>query len=317
MRLSIRLGIGLALALAFALPLAVAQKRNAAPRLRASMVVQTEWLASHLEDSNVVVLHVARDRSSYDAGHIPGARFVALRDITVERAGVPNELPPVDQLKTAFERVGVGDRTRVILYGDMQGLLAARAYFTLDHLGQGDRAALLDGGLEKWKSENRPLTREEPQIKPATLTARPNPGILVHFATMKRMSDEAQSANADVVIIDARSLEEYSGQKPGEGVKRGGHIPGAKHVFWMGHLEAKDNPILKPESELRGMYAAVGVRPGKKVVTYCRTGVMASHSYFTLKFLGYEPMMYDGSFIEWSAAADTNVETGSTLAATR
>jgi len=119
------------------------------------LLVQTGWLAAHLNDSNVVVLHVAPNRTSYDAGHISGARFLPLSDVAVTRNGIPNQLPTVDAMKIAFERVGVGDKSRVVIYGDMSGLFAARAYFALDYLGHGNHAALLDGGLEKWKAEHR------------------------------------------------------------------------------------------------------------------------------------------------------------------
>jgi thiosulfate/3-mercaptopyruvate sulfurtransferase len=119
----------------------------------ADMLVQTSWLAAHLADKNLVILHVGTDRNSYDAAHIPGARFLALSEIAVSRNGIPNELPPVNDLKATFERLGVGDHSRVVLYGDMLGLFATRAYFTLDYLGHGSSAALLDGGLEKWSRE--------------------------------------------------------------------------------------------------------------------------------------------------------------------
>jgi thiosulfate/3-mercaptopyruvate sulfurtransferase len=112
------------------------------------MVVSTTWLDAHVNDPDVFVLHVGADRKSYDAGHIPGARFVSLPDIAVTREGTPNELPPATDLTRLFTRLGIGDRGRLVLYGDEQGLLAARLFFTLDYLGHGDRAALLDGGLE-------------------------------------------------------------------------------------------------------------------------------------------------------------------------
>jgi len=98
----------------------------------ANMLVQTDWLAAHLSDKNLVILHVGADRTTYEGGHIPGARFLRLSDIAVTRNGIPNELPPVADLKATFEKLGIGDRSRVVLYGDMLGLFAARAYFTLD-----------------------------------------------------------------------------------------------------------------------------------------------------------------------------------------
>ena len=134
----------------------------AAPAARKDMLVSTDWLAQHVNDANVVVLHVSANRTAYDAGHIPGARFVGLPEIAITRNGVPNELPDVPVLKKVFEGVGVSDNSRVILYGDASVLPATRAYFTLDYLGHGDQAALLDGGLDKWRAEGRMLSKDAP-----------------------------------------------------------------------------------------------------------------------------------------------------------
>src|SRR5579872_589188 len=132
------------------------------PRVRTDMLVSTNWLDQHLKDANIVILHVSRDRKAFDEGHIPGARFVALSDIAITRDGILNELPPAATLKSVFERAGVSDDSRVILYGDTSVLPATRAYFTLDYLGHGDSAALLDGGLPKWTAEMRPVEKAAP-----------------------------------------------------------------------------------------------------------------------------------------------------------
>jgi thiosulfate/3-mercaptopyruvate sulfurtransferase len=269
------------------------------------LLVQTGWLAAHLNDSNVVVLHVAPNRTSYDAGHISGARFLPLSDVAVTRNGIPNQLPTVDVMKAAFERVGIGDKSRVVIYGDMSGLFAARVYFALDYLGHGTHAALLDGGLEKWKAEHRNISTDAPASKSVTLTAKARPELIADLSAMKQIV-----AGKNTTLIDARPPDEYSGAKAGDGVPRGGHIPGAKNVFWMENLVSKDNPILKPAPEMLAKYEAAGVKRGKKLVVYCRTGVQASHDYFTLKLLGFSPVLYEGSFFEWSNAPGTPIEPG-------
>ncbi len=266
------------------------------------MLVQTGWLAAHLHDKDIVMLHVGVDRKTYDQGHIPGARFLALSDLAITRNGIPNELPEVAQLKSAFERAGVGDKSRVILYGDELGLFAARAYFTLDYLGK--TAALLDGGLEKWKSENREVSATAPAPPAAvTFTPRPNPELLADLAAV-----QTAVKGRKLVIIDARPPAEYAGTTPGGGVKRAGHIPGAKNVFWVDNLVSRQNPILKPVTDIRTTYQAAGVTPANKVIVYCRSGVQAAHDYFTLKLTGFQPILYDGSFIEWNQQANTAVE---------
>ena len=269
----------------------------------AEMLVQTDWLAAHLNDPGLVVLHVGVDRAAYDGGHISGARFVTWSEITVTRNGVPNQLPAADVLKTAFEGVDIGDESRVVVYGDTP-LLAAHAYFALDYLGHASHA-LLDGGLEKWKAEKRLVSKDRPEVKAGLLTVKAHPELLVDMAGVQKMAAEKK-----VPLIDGRPPEQYSGAKPGDGIKRGGHIPGARNVWWMQTLVSKENPVLRPVSDIRALYQAAGAKLDEEVLVYCRTGPIATHEYFTLKLAGFRPVLYNGSFMEWSNATGTAVETG-------
>jgi thiosulfate/3-mercaptopyruvate sulfurtransferase len=275
--------------------------------VRTGLVVDTTWLATHQADRTVVVLHVGRDRTAFDKEHVCGAQFVALRDIATTKDGVPNEMPPADDLRKVFEQVGVGDTTRVVLYGDRQGLFAARAFVALDYLRHGDRAALLDGGLERWKAEQRPTCTGSSTPTPGSLTASPRPEII---ATLPDVQKAVAGEGGGTVLIDARPPKEYSGEEAGEHVTRPGHIPGAKSVYWMQTIESEANPVLKSADEVRKIYEAAGLVPGRPVITYCRTGVQASFTYLTLKWLGLEPRLYDGSYLEWSNAAGTEVALG-------
>lgn len=279
--------------------------------LRSEMVVSTAWLAAHLNDPKVVILHVARARADYDEGHIPGARFIGWGEITATRDGVPNELAPVADLQKLFERLGIGDEARIVLYGDNSGLSAARAYFTLDYLGHGDRAALLDGSLEKWKAERRATSTDMVESKTVRFTPRVRATTVTDIDVVRDLSWSATNLTSpNAVLIDARPVDEYTGTKPGEGVPRGGHIPGAANVFWMQNLVSRENPALRSEAELRKLYEEAGAHPHRTIVTYCRTGGQASHAYFTLKYLGYDVVMYDGSFFEWSNTKSAPVVAG-------
>lgn len=283
----------------------------AASTVRAEMLVSTEWLAKHINDSRLVVLHVARDRAHYEQGHVPGARFVAWADITATRGGVPNELPPVAALQQLFQKLGIGDEGRIVLYGDNAGLSPARAYFTLDYLGHGHRATLLDGGIEKWRSERRTTSTESTAHQSAQFTPRVSSPRVVDLDVMRDLSWTAANIDApNVTLLDARPAEEYTGVKPGDSITRGGHIPGAVNLFWMQHVVSRENPVLKPVAELRRLYDAAGVAPSRAVVTYCRTGGQSSHSYFVAKYLGYDVSMYDGSFFEWDKSTDAPVVSG-------
>jgi thiosulfate/3-mercaptopyruvate sulfurtransferase len=264
------------------------------PKLRKEMLVTTEWLAAHLNDRDLVVLSVGATPEFYSQGHIPGARQILLSEIAVTRDGIPNELPPVERLQTIFAAAGVSNHSRVVLYGERANLMAARAYFTLDYLGVAEHAALLDGGVDKWRAEQRPLSHEAVEAKGATLKIAPRPAILVDTAAMRKLAEQK------VALIDARPAKEYTGEQLSEDVQKAGHIPGATSLYWMDMLVSRENPVLRKESELRQMYAQAHAAAGQPLVTYCRTGMQSSFDYFVAKYLGYEPTMYDASFYEWS-----------------
>lgn len=275
-----------------------------APRL----LVSTEWLAEHLSNPDLVIIHVGQDSSSYRAGHIPGARLLLLSSILIQRPNLPNELPPVEELVRAFEAVGVRNDRYVVLYGDLGGLAAARAFFTLDYLGLGHRAALLDGGLEMWRSEGRPVetvARPAPSVARGSLRVTPHPESVVDAAWIAR-----RLGRDDLVLIDARPEGEYSGSEPGSGIVRPGHIPGAVNFYWRDALLSPQQPLLLDRKALESRYRALGVREGVEIVTYCRTGMQSSHAYFVLRYLGYSPKMYDGSYINWNGRAELPIESG-------
>src|SRR5215470_12163184 len=276
-------------------------------KVRSEMLVSTDWLAKHINDRDVFVIHVAAERKLFDDGHIPGARFLSSKDILTTRNGVANELPAMADLQKVFEQLGVGDTGRIVIYGENSGLLAARVYFTLDYLGHGDRAALLDGGIEKWKAEKLPVETRPVKPEPAKFTPHPRPQIVAEFDAMRDLSYVATNiADANVAIVDARPEEQYAGNQ----TQRTGHIPGAANIYWLTHLLSRENPTMKPPSELSKIYEAAGLKAGQKAVTYCNTGMQASHTYFTLKYLGYDVMMYDGSFSEWSSTEGAQVVKG-------
>src|SRR4029077_6224118 len=267
------------------------------PKLRPEMLVTTAWLPEHLHDSALVVLCIDSTPEFYAKGHIPGAREVKLSDIAVTRDGIPNELPPDMVLLKVFATAGVGNDTRVVLYGERLNLLAARAYFTLDYMGGAQRSSLLDGGIEKWKDEGRPLSTEIPPGKMAKLTISLRPEVLVDTVALRALTQQKEN----FTLIDAGAAKEFAVEQLSEDVAKAGHIPGATSLYWMDMLGSRENPVLKPEAELRRMYAEAHAAPGRPLVTYCRTGMQSSFDYFVAKYLGYEPSMYDASFYEWSA----------------
>jgi thiosulfate/3-mercaptopyruvate sulfurtransferase len=274
---------------------AVAQQKPAeaaanSDSVRSEMLVSTQWLAEHLKDPDVVLLHVADNMLDYKRGHIPGARYLAMKKFTTDNGALNVELPSVDELQKTFSELGIGDNSRVVIYATSWFPDAARAYFTLDYLGHGDKAALLDGGVEEWLSEDRPVTSETPKFSPATFTPHVHENIRALFEEVKNDVD-AKPGEEPEQIVDARPAHRYDA----------GHLSGASNVFWLDTLVSEDNPVFLPPEKLRAIYAARGIVPGKRIVTYCEVGLQASHGYFLAKYLGYDAAMYDGSYQEWSS----------------
>ena len=259
--------------------------------VKSDMLVSGAWLADHLKDANLVILHVAPARTGYDANHIPGARYVPFGEIAVAKDGVANELPPMADLKAVFERAGVSDNSRVILVTEGSVLSATRAYFTLDYLGH-DQTALLDGGMELWLKENRPVTKDAPTVTAGKFTPKPRPELIVSTPDVQK---QTAAPSAKLTLLDVRSANEYADR---------GHIPTSLNANWT-ESQLTGTSALKSEADLRQLYAAAGISPDKTVVTYCNSGMQASQSYFTLKYLGYDVKLYDGSLGEWNKVGGT------------
>jgi thiosulfate/3-mercaptopyruvate sulfurtransferase len=288
------------------------------PAVQSQMLVSTSWLEQHLNDRDLVVLYVGRDRSQFEVGHIPGSRFVRLDDLVEQHKDSLNELPPVADLQATFESLGVGDQSRIVLTGDALGMLAARVYFTLDYLGHADDVSLLEGGTEKWVAELRATSKEQAHPERAHFTPHLRPEILISTAQMHDLSSQISKGASNVVLLDARPVAEYNGNVKSEAVPKAGHIAGAESVYWKKLIRSDADPRLLPVDELRQQFLSAGATHGKSVITYCRTGMQSSFAYFVAKYLGYDAAMYDGSIYEWVHAADNNlvvspgVERGST-----
>jgi thiosulfate/3-mercaptopyruvate sulfurtransferase len=273
-------------------------QRKAEQAVRESMIVSTEWLAQHLEDDSLVLFQVG-EKKEYADGHIPGAQFLSLDDISAPRGeGLALELPPVAQLKTTFEKLGVSDKSRIVVYFSKDWVTpTARVFLTLDYLGLGDRTSILDGGLPAWRAEKRAVSTDEDIVKIGNLSAQPNKRIVVDAAWVN-----ANLNKPGVMILDARAPKFYTGEDPGR-MSRGGHIPGAKNIPFSSLVDDPSNKFKSPEA-LRALFNTAGVKQGNSVATYCHIGQQASLLYFVARYLGYDAHLYDGSFEDWSRRSE-------------
>lgn len=269
----------------------------------APVVVSTEWLAGHLKDPNLVLLHVG-EKAEYDAGHIPGARYVRLDDISAtshdHANGLMLEMPQADSLRARLEALGISDRSRVIVYyGSDWVSPATRVIFTLDYAGLGSSAALLDGGMQAWKAENRAITTDVPKQGRGTLAALRIKPIVVDAAWVK-----SRLGSPSLHLIDGRAAAFYDGVE--KGGSRKGHITGARSLPYT--EIADDKLYLKKPAELRALFARAGVAPGDTVVAYCHIGQQATAVLFAARSLGHPVFLYDGSYQDWSRRAELPVE---------
>ena len=274
--------------------------------VREQMLVPSQWLADNLDNGNVMVLHVATSTAVYDTCHIPGALYMPWDRVAETVNGVANELPSLEKLTGLVRELGLDGDKRIVLYDEGNGIRAARAYFTLDYLGLGENAALLNGQLSVWKAGGYPLSAEKPAT-PAASDYQPtvNEQIVV---TMDKLLAEINSGNSSSGLMDCRPPDQFSGENPGRDIERGGHLPGARNVPVSNAILSPDNPLLLETEQLRQLFEQAGFSSEKPVVTYCRTGRSAALSYFVLKYLGYDARLYDGSMIEWQGVENNPVE---------
>ncbi len=262
----------------------------ASPQVRTDLLVSTAWLTDHLKDPNLVLIHVADTFADYKRGHIPGARFLATGKFIDNTGTLGSELPPVEVLTRTFSDLGLTEKSRAVIYATAWMPNAARAFYTLDYLGMGGKVALLDGGVEQWLAEDRPVTGAVPTFTPTKFTPKVRPEVRASLEEVRK-AVEAPTGSASCLIVDSRPARRY----------QAGHLAGANNVYWQETLVSDEHPTFLPPEKLRALLESRGVVPGKKVLTYCEVGLQASHGYFLFKYLGYDAAMYDGSFQEWSA----------------
>jgi thiosulfate/3-mercaptopyruvate sulfurtransferase len=273
------------------------------------VLVTTAWLAEHLTDENVVAAEVDENPSLYEEGHIPGAVKLHWREDLQDP--IERDLIEKEQFERLLGGLGIGNDTTVVLYGDRNNWFAAYAYWYLKIYGHQD-VRILDGGRQKWFDESRETTTETPSRSPTQYTAADRDESIRAYRDPVRegIGDESKA------LVDVRSPQEYSGEliaPPGyeqEGAQRAGHIPTAQSIPWA--QAVKDDGTFKPADELRQLYEAKGVTPGKEVTAYCRIGERSAHTWFVLReLLGYENVRnYDGSWTEWGNLVDVPIEKG-------
>lgn len=277
---------------------------------RADVLVDPDELAALLaSDSPPRLLDVRwrldhpDGRPEYLAGHVPGAVYVDL-DRELARHGDPldgrHPLPPVDALQAAARRWGLREGDSVVVYDDLKNLSSARAWWLLRYAGVAD-VRLLDGSLRAWAATGRALE---------TGDVVPEQGdVVLEYGHLPVLSiDEVAQYPASGTVLDARAPERYRGES--EPIDpRAGHIPGALNAPATENVDAHGRFLAA--DALRSRFEVLGVRADAPVAAYCGSGVTAAAEAVALTLAGYEPVLYPGSWSQWSNHVDRPVATGS------
>lgn len=273
------------------------------------VLVETDWVAEHLNDAGLRLVEADEDILLYEQGHIPGAVKLdwlvdvqdPLRRDFVDKAG----------FEALCSRWGISNDTLVVFYGDRNNWYAAYSFWLFRYYGH-TKAVIMNGGRAKWVAEGRPLTREVPSLTAASYTAsEPD-------ASIRAFRDDVQATigSGATSLVDVRSPAEYSGEKlhmegyEQEGAQRAGHVPGAKSIPWA--TAANADGTFKSADELKAIYEGKGVTSDKPTIAYCRIGERSAHTWFVLtQLLGYENVRnYDGSWTEWGSLVRAPIEKG-------
>lgn len=271
------------------------------------VLVNTDFVANHLDDPQVRLVEVSVDTEAYDSGHIPSAVGWSWKKDTQDT--LRRDIPDKAAFETLMSQAGISNNTTVVLYGDLDNWFATYAFWLLKIYGHED-VRLLNGGRKKWLAEGRQVTTHVPSYEPTSYLAQ-EPNMELRAV---RSFVETSLSQPGQALVDVRSPDEFSGKLlappnlPQEGSQRGGHIPGAANISWS--KAVLEDGTFKTADDLKTLYEGEGITADKNIIAYCRIGERSSHTWFVLTYLlGYPNVRnYDGSWTEWGSLIGVPVE---------
>jgi thiosulfate/3-mercaptopyruvate sulfurtransferase len=273
-------------------------------------LVSTEWLAGRLTDKKLVILDVQPNVHDYIQEHIPGAIYLNEGLFRTYEGSLPTVWVRPEIVESVLGNAGIDRATPVVVYtavgafkkwGD--GLEQTMVAYTLARYGVKE-VYLLDGGLDQWKKEKRPLSQDYPTVKPKRFRPSVQKDFYVTYKEFMKIKDRP-----DVIVLDARPAAIYEGQGPWP---KAGHIPGAINLPWASLMDDTNRALLKSEKEVADILKSHNVTPDKTIICTCGTGREATNEFILFAgYLGYKNVkLYEGSFTEWAQIPGSKTVTG-------
>jgi len=282
------------------------------PYANPDALVSTDWLASHLNSPDVRIVDASwylpamkRDpKAEYAAGHIPGAVFFDIDEISDDSSPYPHMLPSSVKFTARVQKLGLGDGNRIVIYDAHPMLSAPRVWWMFRHFGHKD-VAVLDGGFNKWKAEGRPIEDLPPMPRQRHFSAR------MDMTTVRDTEQVKDALTGKAQVVDVRAANRFAGEapEPRPGL-RAGHMPGALNLPWENLIDPQRGTML-PAEALKAKIEGAGIDLNRPIVTSCGSGISACILALGLHLVGARDVsVYDGSWAEWGGRPDTPVVTG-------
>lgn len=262
------------------------------------LLVSASWLKENLQSPDVIVIQPNFLKLDYDREHIQGARYLWPGLINPDSPEGSMNVPDIDNATTVLRELGINNDSHIILCHVRTDVsITTRLFMMLEHLGLRGNVSFLNGGLEAWKKEGYPVTKEIPKTKKGNVKLKPASIVVDKEYVLKTLKSPA------AFVVDARIQRFYDGEATGN--PRDGHITGAKNIAYTEMVDA--NSMFKSNDQLQAYFTPVASKE-KELVVYCFIGQTATVVYFAGRLLGYDMKVYDGSMQEWSRLEELPME---------